>query len=822
MNCQTCGKNFTCIKKYILHIEYLHNLNNYYKCPFHKCDRLYNRRDIFKRHIAAKHILKKNITVKKHTKVVDESDPSSTLQAKHTLMSHENKVSSPIDNTGRNIVETFNIKNLLTQFSELLEKTVAQFIAQLYNHIAITRTVIQWIINLIQSFLSSGLLDLIKRCCSNIPKVTEHSSDILDAVFHMFHSFENAFQSLNTEYKRMKYFEKSQCLLNPVLRVIGVAEEQKNNNRETVMVLKNHCSYFVPLSKTLKLFFEISGVFKIVFDYQNALMTSENTAIINLVHGRLWRKIIKTFPNNQIVFPLIIYFDDFEPLNPLGSHATCYKIGAVYFSLPTIPPEFASRLENVFLSLLFYSGDRQKFGNRKTFQPLIDDLLLLETIGLNINVKDQVFNVKFCVVLVTGDNLGVHSILGLNESFSSNYFCRFCTVTKLESKKMYTENALIIRRTDQYQEHLENKIGVKEPCIWNDLPSFHIYENICCDIMHDIYEGILRYDMALIIQKLIQEKKFTLERLNSRIKYCCYDNTEKNICPGINKDHLSKKYIVMSAAEMICLTKNFSYIIGDLVPEENEVWKFYLIVAELVHILMSTAFTKSTLDLLSSVIYNHNESYKKLSGNDLKPKFHILTHYPRIINEVGPLILLSCMRFESKHKDFKIISQRSSCRKNLPLTFGLRNQLKFCYRLMSSEGFQDRISYGKVEDVTVTPEMQRLFQSSHKNIHDFFITSWYELNGTKYEVGCILLCNVENDIPEYGRIKDIFVNNSNFKDIYFFCVPLIIRSYNEHLYAYEVEISYDCKMFSYDSLFSKDPSIIHKVGNKSYISILMG
>jgi len=87
--------------------------------------------------------------------------------------------------------------------------------------------------------------------------------------------------------------------------------------------------------------------------------------------------------------------------------------------------------------------------------------------------------------------------------------------------------------------HLENKnFGIKERCIFNDLKYYHIYENQCIDVMHDLYEGILRYDMANIISKLIDLNYFTLESLNFKIKYNLYNPHEKNIPPTIKENHL--------------------------------------------------------------------------------------------------------------------------------------------------------------------------------------------------------------------------------------------------------------------------------------------
>lgn len=53
-------------------------------------------------------------------------------------------------------------------------------------------------------------------------------------------------------------------------------------------------------------------------------------------------------------------------------------------------------------------------------------------------------------------------------------------------------------------------------------------------VMHDLCEGVHRYDMCVIIQKLRDSKYFTLKTLNARIKFLTYLKTEKNCPPSIN------------------------------------------------------------------------------------------------------------------------------------------------------------------------------------------------------------------------------------------------------------------------------------------------
>lgn len=62
--------------------------------------------------------------------------------------------------------------------------------------------------------------------------------------------------------------------------------------------------------------------------------------------------------------------------------------------------------------------------------------------------------------------------------------------------------------------------------------------------MHAIPEGVARYDMAVIMNGLIQASYFTLDQLNNRIQLFAYGVTEsKNIPPSINQRNLNNGFI---------------------------------------------------------------------------------------------------------------------------------------------------------------------------------------------------------------------------------------------------------------------------------------
>lgn len=77
-------------------------------------------------------------------------------------------------------------------------------------------------------------------------------------------------------------------------------------------------------------------------------------------------------------------------------------------------------------------------------------------------------------------------------------------------------------------------------------------DNVCLDPMHDVLEGVCRYNMANILNVLInQDKLFTLETLNDRIRFFDYGtNTGKNIPVSITCNIFKTDVLMLSASEM--------------------------------------------------------------------------------------------------------------------------------------------------------------------------------------------------------------------------------------------------------------------------------
>lgn len=456
MDCPYCDIRLHNIDKYLFHLKYIHKKDNY-TCHFQNCLRAFHRKDSFKKHLLTHEFdtsLKKLI----HNSTVDTIHSSDTNPDKKMFLQTEssssdiNNILSPLQIDGSHDKETMILKDNISSFLEKLYIALRHFVVKLYDNFSLTKSDIQKIMDMFQTFCCSVLLNGLKQIISNCD---------LDKIVSSFEVIASYFNEFDTEYKRELFFQNSKYYITPLQNIIGTCTEESRRKNSVSLTIKNRTCCYVPIEKQLQQFLKLPNVFQQILDYQKELELNNSNFYKNMVQGSLWNSIKLDATSNKIILPLILYFDDFETGNPLGSHAGYYKIGCLYYSIPTIPPKYNSRLENIFISTLFHCSDRCHYGNNSILKHVINELQLLEKDGIYVENEDK--RVYFALSFVIGDNLEVHSMLGLNESFSSNYYCRFCLVDKNLTKELITEQSNLLRLRDQYVHHLENKrFGIKE------------------------------------------------------------------------------------------------------------------------------------------------------------------------------------------------------------------------------------------------------------------------------------------------------------------------------------------------------------------------
>ncbi|XP_066595409.1 uncharacterized protein [Prorops nasuta] len=539
---------------------------------------------------------------------------------------------------------------------------------------------------------------------------------------------------------------------------------------------------------------------------------SENGIYSSILDGEIWQSIEKRY-HGKIVLPLLLYFDDFEINNPLGSHSNIQKIGAVYYTIPCMPRKYGSILENIFLAQLHRTQSMKHLGTKIIFQNIINEFSHIEKEGITISLFGEKKQIYFVLTAIIGDNLGLNEILGFTTSFNSDYCCRICTVDKTNRCTQLQEDTTIIRNRRNYASHVEDcSYGVSDECIFNSLMNFHVTENITLDYMHDVLEGICRYELRDILNELINvQKLFSLETLNCRIKF--FDIGSKS---GVNKPPLipeslfHKKFLILSASEMLCLVRFLGLIIGDLVPLNNRAWKLWVLLREIICLILSPVISKETCILLQNIIREHHELYLKLFSDKLKPKHHFLLHYPNVIRKYGPVKYISSFRFEAKHKNFKNGCCMVTSRKNPPHTISLNHQLQLNYRFLLNEGFSDRLHIGTSCELEICRNTDYYFFKD--KLPDNIGTAckfvqWISIFGTKHKVGMAVVIDTDDIVLTFGKIKYIMVTERH--KIYFVIVQMHTKSFITHYHAYEVVETSVWQVVAQEHLTDYSPYNLH-------------
>ncbi|KAJ1521808.1 hypothetical protein ONE63_003443 [Megalurothrips usitatus] len=438
----------------------------------------------------------------------------------------------------------------------------------------------------------------------------------------MFDTLENPFEYMNSEHKRFQALSSSGCYIPPVKFEMGhVDAYEKSPDGTLVLVQKLVYGQMVPLRHVLKKFLELPGMLDNINEYVNALHDGK---IMNFVQGELWSDLrVKFDQEGKFVLPIHLEYDDYGPDNALGSHRTDHSTGALYASIPCLPPELQSCLGNMFLFTTFESKFRKKFGNRMAFACSINEIKFLEESGVLVNVDGRVLNVYFCCSLIIADNLRYNVILGFVPVFTGNFYCRICKLHRSVMQHQCTAvpvNKLrnIVNYDQDVAQHDSYNTGVVEECVWNEMPSFHCTVNSNCDVMHDIFEGMLKYDVCQILFYLISVRNyFDVELLKERIEGFDYGPNDKGNKPpttNLTLSCLQNCSWNLYASEMLCCTRYLGEIVGDLVPEKNRVWKLYLIIREIVDIVTAPYFQDGVDIYLGALVQEHHELYLLFFG----------------------------------------------------------------------------------------------------------------------------------------------------------------------------------------------------------------
>lgn len=829
--CYVCNSKESTNEALIEHFRVSHGSLRLYKCSESFCDRMYTCFQSFKRHRKLNHsettsnietvLSLPNIAVMPDLFGVEEGDNYVNSNEKHECdvqLPNEQTSLGEIDvpfcanatidsepchetketcdsvctaNNGRVSKTSASSLELDSRvFENNFEKDVEQFLTEMYNFSDVNMKRVQDIVEKITTcYQSQSVSNFQKTLLQRLEELGE-SKDNLAEFKGMMNRLSNPFQNYNTQWKRLKKFEHNGTYVPPQ-KVVKVFNSHLHEDGKTVTSDPANIS-FVSLRTVLKKFLELPKVLDSIVD--NMKYLDQNSDILeNIVQGELWKKKVGSFSENDLILPILVYYDDYETNNVLGTHRGISKIGGVYANIPCLPLFMQSKTDNVFIFTLFHALDSKMVSFDILSANAIDELKFLYSDGITVlNGPDNV-KIRFILITTIGDNLGVHEMHGFVTFFRAEMCCRFCLIKKGELQTIFNSNDCERRTKDNYEEHVKEKnarkTGITDRSPFNDVPGFHAVESLTGDVMHDVLEGVCRYDLGKILHFFIRVRKFfSLECLNQRISTFSYGPNEKQNKPvEITDAHITSAQVTISAAEMLCLVRNLNLIIGDLIERNDEHWNIVILLKKIVEICTSHAIPKRTIPYLKNLIEEYLQNLSRLFPGAIKFKHHLIIHYPELIENFGPLWNISCMTWERKHRDGKRSANSSSNRMNVCHTVAIRSQLKLNHKFTSStECLDSSFEKGRVllmKELNVI-ENYAFFRHSLPSEHNFIGTTEYvRYMGHEIRENTILMIASENE-PDFYLVHTILLDSKS--EAIIVASSAINCNFDCHFQAYEV------------------------------------
>lgn len=149
--------------------------------------------------------------------------------------------------------------------------------------------------------------------------------------------------------------------------------------------------------------------------------------------------------------------------------------------------------------------------------------------------------------------------------------------------------------------------------------------------MHTLLEGILHYELLLVLNKYIENKSFTLETLNGSIESHQYGHTEISNKPIPLRNSLfngTERYkLKFEANQARVFLKLFPFIVGPLIDVKDSYYLFVIKLMEITSLIFAPVITETGINILHFKIAKHLSEFKELfPTSNLLPKHHYLVH----------------------------------------------------------------------------------------------------------------------------------------------------------------------------------------------------
>ena len=648
------------------------------------------------------------------------------------------------------------------------------------------------------------------------------------------------FEQVDTTYKQNKFFKEKFGMNMPVPIKLGEKFVCKRVGSRRKIVKTDVFGYVVPFLQQVETLLSMPEMVDILADNH-----SERPDLVTDVAQGSYLSSHELVVNNRDVLLFSLYYDDYELVNPIGSHRKKHKQAVFYFQLLNIPPEFCGKLATIQLVACAKSNDIKQFGFDRLLSDFVDGLQKLYD-GYTFTVCGSPKLCHGLLVYVLGDTLAAQMLGGFKEGVgSARKPCRTCEISREDLPLSRTSDDFPKRDEQEHRDrcNLLGELSTESKVYWSQqyginrtsflaaVPGFHITECILHDPMHILLEGVDRIIVKLLLSRLIMnDKYFTLDDLNTAISNYNYSRTDELDKPRMieKSEILSGGSLSQSAASMRVLLYHLPFLIGDFVPNGNKYWHNFIILLQINILCFSPYASYRTVCSLRTLIASHNKNFVALYPEaSFIPKLHYLTHLTEQLRLFGPLRHHSCMRFEAKHGFIK--AKKWSNFKCIEKSVAEYHQRWMCLQQVDETGKKvhnflyqgDEVKSGVTMSLNALPfaDIFSACQSSINLPDDtlVMVSPEVKVNGLSYTPGCVLVWKWPSACePQLLEVQSVIVHDH---DKYLVCKTLEVVGFSAHLNSFVVENgeSAQTMVVQVHSLYSAWPQIVYMSGNCKYV-----
>lgn len=379
------------------------------------------------------------------------------------------------------------------------------------------------------------------------------------------------------------------------------------------------------------------------------------------------------------------------------------------------------------------------------------------------------------LIAFLSDTQAAHKLGGFKGSMSfARRICRSCMATRNDIQSLFAEHDFELRTPESHEKHCQSLIGincrensieygVNRTSVLEEVPGFSVATGLPHDIMHDLFEGVVHYELKLFFQYCVSNAFFTVETLNNRLRAFDFGTDDRPSLIDRASLDLSNKKFAQSAAQTITLVRNLPLLIADKIPEGDINWYSVLVLIKICQISLSPIHSLDTIPYLIVLVEEKLQLLSRLyPSSSMKLKMHHMVHYASQIERFGPLIHSWTMRHEAKLSFIKRSSRRGNF-KNILKTVVKHHQLWLCYQLHCECHLlcpepqlspREKTSPLSDECENVQSHILALFPSlSPSSVLKHH--QWLKIQSSVYKISHFVLIERDDMSPKFGKIQNI-------------------------------------------------------------------